>query len=111
MLLRGCKGSFDCVKASRSRSLYFAQDDTPEFCNLNGRGLLTVLPACTCLAIILVILIPLIHTILWPLLWRPLHKLNGKLFDLSGLFITGGMACMGVAWPGSPLLKLFGYFL
>jgi hypothetical protein len=72
-------------------------------------GLLTVLLALTCLAIILLMLIPLIHQILWPLLWRPLHKLNRKLLDLPGLFISGGMACMGVAWSGSPLLKVLEY--
>jgi hypothetical protein len=72
-------------------------------------GLLTVLLALSCLAIILLMLIPLLHLILWPLLWRPLHKLNRKLLDLPGLFISGGMACMGVAWPGSPLLKVLEY--
>ena len=69
-------------------------------------GLLTVLPALAAMALILLMLVPLIHVMFWPLLWKPLHKLGDKLFDIPGLFISGGMACIGVAWPGSPLLKV-----
>jgi hypothetical protein len=69
-------------------------------------GLLIVLPALTSVAIILLMLIPLVHAIFWPLLWKPLYQLNRKLLDVPGLFISGGMACIGVAWPGSPLLKI-----
>ena len=72
-------------------------------------SLLSILPALTCLAIILLMLIPLVHQIFWPLLWRPLQTVNRKLLDRHALFITAGMACMGLAWPGSPLLKVLQY--
>jgi hypothetical protein len=72
-------------------------------------GLLTVLPALTCLAITLLMLIPLVHQAIWPLFWKPLHKLSRKLLDRPALFATVGLASMGLAWPGSPLLKVLQY--
>jgi hypothetical protein len=69
-------------------------------------SLLAVLPALAAMAIALLMLIPLIHVIIWPLLWKPLQQLNRKLLDTPGLFISGGMASIGVAWPGSAVLKV-----
>jgi hypothetical protein len=69
-------------------------------------SLLIVLPALTCLVIILLMLIPLMHQILWPLLWKSLHKLNRRLVDFPALFVGAGLSCMCLAWPSSPFVKV-----
>jgi hypothetical protein len=70
---------------------------------------ITVLLALTCLAIILLMLVPLAHQLLWPLLWKSLHNLNAKLFDYSGLLIGAGVTLIGLAFPGSLLIRVFEY--